>query len=236
MPYDLSRYTLTPAQQQSVQAIRALPVKSVWGDEAEHQAWNEAIRLDQNNRSKASHNRLVRFGQIASLAPFAVAGGAALLGGGAAASGGAAGAAGAAGTGVAGAGAGAGVSSAAGAGGLYTLGNLSKFAQVAVPAVTSYLGQRSQNKALDRQAQIEQQNLQQQMAYAREIEAQRRAEADRLYGEEQRRWDVDQQNRARELAASDEERAFTRRLIEEREGRRQQARVRLSDFLGRGRG
>ena len=72
-------------------------------------------------------------------------------------------------------------------------------------------------------------------AYARDMEAQRRSEAERMYGEDQRRWDVEQQNRARELAAAEEERAFARRLIEEREGRKHQARLRLSDFLGRGR-
>lgn len=117
----------------------------------------------------------------------------------------------------------------------FRLGDLFKLAEFGVPAVTQLIGMRSQNRAMDRQAAMEQRTLAEQMAFAREQEAFRRAEADRVAREDQRRWEIEQQNRGRELAAAEEERAFNRRLIEEREARRNQARLRLADFLRMGR-
>lgn len=117
----------------------------------------------------------------------------------------------------------------------FTLPNILKFAEIGVPAVTSLFGMRAQNNALKQQGALEQRNLQEQMAFAREQEAQRRAEYDRQMAEESRRWDVENQNRARELAAAEEDRAFNRRLIEEREARNAQRRMQLAQFLGYGR-
>ena len=102
----------------------------------------------------------------------------------------------------------------------FTLGNILKMAEVGVPAITGLFGMRSQNRALDRQAQAEQAALAEEIVFAREQEAQRRAEAERMFVEDQRRWEAEERNRGRELAATEEERAFNRRLLEERESRR----------------
>lgn len=235
MAYDFSRYQLTPDQQSRVDAIRKRPVAaSGFSDQNDQDAWNAAIRYDQNNRSKAGHNRLVRVGQIASVAPFALAGGAALAGGGMAsgAAGGAATTAGAAASGGA-------VPAAVGR---FTLPSILKMAEIGIPAITGVLGMRSQNRALDRQAQLEQQALAEQMTFAREQEAIRRQEAERMFAEDRRRWESEERNRSRELAATEEERAYQRRLMDERESRRapyrqasQDALFRLRDILGMGR-
>lgn len=127
-------------------------------------------------------------------------------------------------------------------GGGSTFGNLLGLASVGVPAVTSLFGQRSQNRALDKQGAIEQQNYAQQLRMAQDNEAYRRQEAQRVADEERRRWTAEEGYRARQVAADEEERAFNRRLLEEREARRaprrvasQQAMVRLGDLLKLGR-
>ena len=124
----------------------------------------------------------------------------------------------------------------------FTLGGLMKLAEIGVPAITSLFGMRSQNRALDRQSQTEQQNLAEQMAFAREQEARRQQEYERQMTEEARRYDIDERNRQRELTAAEEERAFNRRLLEERETRRapyrqasRDALIRLQDLMRRGR-
>lgn len=177
----------------------------------------EVDRMARTASSMAGHNRLVNVGKFASAVPLAMATGG--MGGGAS-----------------GAGASAGGPTAAGR---FSLGSLLKLAEVAVPAITGLFGMRSQNQAQDRASGLEQQNLQAQMQWVREQEAQRKSEADRLYSEEQRRWNVEQQNRAKELAALEEERAYARarsdydfQQTRDRDARRQQARFRLEDFLG----
>jgi len=129
----------------------------------------------------------------------------------------------------------------AAAAGKFTLGGLIDVAKVAIPAVTGILGQRSQNKALDRQSQREQATYAEQMQMAREQEAYRRAEADRVTQQEERRYHIEQANRAKELAAAEEERAFRRsiddynfRHLQDRDARRQEGRLRLMDFLRMG--
>lgn len=131
----------------------------------------------------------------------------------------------------------------AAAGGAMNFGNLLKLGQLAVPAVTGLFGMRSQNRALDRQSQMEQGNLNQQMEMARENEMYRRSEAARVAAEEAKRWQAEEAFRARQLAADEEDRAYNRRLLEEREARRapkraagQQAMLRLQDLLRLGRG
>lgn len=126
--------------------------------------------------------------------------------------------------------------------GRFTLPSILKMAEIGIPAVTGLIGMRSQNRALDRQSQLEQQALAEQMAYAREQEAIRRQEAERMFAEDQRRWEAEERNRARELSATEEERAYQRRLLDEREARRapyrrasQDALFRLQDILSMGR-
>lgn len=142
------------------------------------------------------------------------------------------GAGGAASAGGAGVGAGSVIAPAAGR---FTMGNLLRMGEIGIPAITGIFANRSQNRALDRQTAVEQANLAAQMQFVRDQEAQRRAEAERMFIEDQRRWEAEERNRARDVAAADEERAFQRRLVEEREQRRQQGRMRMDEFLARGR-
>jgi len=187
-------------------------------------AASEADRERRHQQAVNAHKRLVRFGQVASIAPFAMAGGAALAGSGAAAGAGGGAGAGAAGVGAGAAGAGAGT----GAG--MTLGNMWNFANLGVGAASSYFGQRSQNRALDKQMQMQRDEINARMA----ADAEARAEA-------KRQFDAQQANETRRFAADDEERAFQRRLVEEREARMapyraaaDRARQRLAAFLGLG--
>lgn len=86
--FDFSRYsTLTPDQRSFVQRIADRPVQmnamghaAGFEDENLRAAQGEASRLEQGNRSRAGHKRLVRAGQVASLIPagFAFAPGGAL--------------------------------------------------------------------------------------------------------------------------------------------------------------
>lgn len=125
---------------------------------------------------------------------------------------------------------------------LFTMGGLLKLGQLAVPAVTGLLGMRSQSKGLNRQHQIEQANYAQQISMARENEAYRRSEAERVAAEEAKRWSADEMFRSKQYAADEEERTYNRRLLDEREARRaprraasQQALYRLQDLLKLGR-
>lgn len=117
----------------------------------------------------------------------------------------------------------------------FSLPNILRLAEVGVPAVTGLIGMHAQNKANTRQFAAEQGNYNQQLQFAREQESERKAEAARVAAEEARRWAIDQQNQQRQMAAADEERAFQRRLVEEREARNQQRRMQLADFLRMGR-
>jgi hypothetical protein len=88
--FDFSRYsTLTPDQRSFVQQIADRPMRlnaqghaAGFEDENLRAAQGEASRLEQGNRSRAGHNRLVRVGQVASAVPlgFALAPGGALSG------------------------------------------------------------------------------------------------------------------------------------------------------------
>lgn len=117
----------------------------------------------------------------------------------------------------------------------FTLPNILRMAEIGVPAVAGIFANRAQGKALDRQSAMEQQNIQAQMDFAREQEAIRRAEAERMFTEDQRRFDTSERN-------TKEQRDFERRLIEEREARRapyreasRQALFRLQELINMGR-
>lgn len=177
--------------------------------------------LDRLERSRNSHNRLVNIGRVASVAPFALAGGAALLGGGAAAPaasgtsfwGGVTaptfGASTAAGAGVAG-------STAAGAG--MTFGNLLKLGELGTGIVTNLFGNRSNNRALDRDSMLRQNEFAQQMALLQQQNQQA-----------QRQWEAEQAQRAQEFAMAAEDRTRRNALEDAREGRRTTYRTTIGD-------
>ena len=116
-------------------------------------------------------------------------------------------------------------------GGRLSLGGLGRAAELGVPAILQWLGNRSQVRGMDVQSQREQEGLAAQLAFAREQEAARRAEAERAAAEDARRWAVEEENRKRQMAADEEERAFARRLAEEREARRAPRRRASADAL-----
>lgn len=108
------------------------------------------------------------------------------------------------------------------------LGRIWDIANLGIGGASSFLGMRSNNRALDRQAALQEREINMRMA----ADAEARAEA-------RRQFDATQANTARQFAADDEDRRFSRSLIEQREARlepyRQMARAklqRLSDFLG----
>lgn len=94
------------------------------------------------------------------------------------------------------------------AGGGMTLGQFMNIANLGVGIGTSIYGQRSQNRALQQQMQLQRDQ------YAAQMQADAQAR-----DEDKRRWEASQANLVRQMAAEDEERAFNRRLIEEREQR-----------------
>ena len=121
-----------------------------------------------------------------------------------------------------------GFSAAPAVGGGMTLGNIFNLANLGVGSVSSYMGQRANNRALSQQMTMQEREMQMRAA----ADADARAEA-------RRQFDAQQANEQRRLAAEDDDRAFSRRLVEERESRlapyRAQAdlaRRRLAAFLG----
>lgn len=195
-------------------------------------SWNaqEADRLERERKSMAAHNRLVRVGQIASVAPFAFAGGAALAGG----TGAAASVPGAVGASSAPLGTGTVIGGAAKG---MTLGNIWNLANLGVGGVTSLLGMRSSNNAANQQIAL----ARQQMTMQQQADAEARAEA-------KRQFDAQQANETKRIASEDADRAYTRQqsdyqmqLLRDREARlapyraqADRARQRLAAFLGLG--
>ena len=123
-----------------------------------------------------------------------------------------------------------------------TLGKLWDIGNLGLQGVSAFMGNRSNNRALDRQIGMQER----QMAMQLQADAEARAEA-------KRQFDANQANEQRRMAAEDEERVFARtereaaqrdrdyqrQLIEQRETRRAPYRAasraalgRLGDFLG----
>lgn len=227
---------LTPSQQADIDRKRGTfivpsrtSINAPWFTQSD---WNSSVDRDVNhyeklNASKASHNRLVNIGKIASIAIPTAGVGLSLAGPGAVAS-----VPGAVGSSSAPLGVG---TVAGGAAKGMTLGNLWNFANLGVGAVSSLFGQRSQNRALNQQTALAEREMSMRLA----ADAEARAEA-------KRQFDAQQANVARQMAADDEERAYSRserdyarRLSDEREARMapyraqaERARMRLAQFLG----
>lgn len=116
----------------------------------------------------------------------------------------------------------------AASGGAMTLGKIWDIGNLGLQGASAYFGQRGQNRALDRQIQMQERQIAAQLA----ADAEARAEA-------KRQFDAQQANTQRQFAADDEERAYSRRLMDEREARLAPRRAasraalsRLGDFLG----
>ncbi len=108
-----------------------------------------------------------------------------------------------------------------------TFGNLLKLGELGTGLVTNVIGQRQQNKALDRDSAMRAQEFAQQQALIRETNAQN-----------QRQWEADQAQKSNVYAMDVADRDRKIRLEDEREARRapyrqmaQQARMRLGDLL-----
>lgn len=177
-----------------------VPTASSWAVE-------EADRLRRHAQSMASHQRLVRLGQIASVAPFAVAGGAALAGGGAAAGG-------------VGAGSVNGLSIApyAGSAAMHAPSMASslssavpwlRLSEIGVGAGMDLWGQHNANKASDRALQMD---MAAQEQYRKQLEQQLALDREKF--------EADQEQNRLDRVASDDDRAYTRTLSEAHEGRR----------------
>lgn len=117
---------------------------------------------------------------------------------------------------------------AAGAG--MTLGKLWDIGNLGVQGLSSFFGQRSQNRGLDKQIALQQQDITARLAADAEARA-----------EQKRQFEAAQANEARRFASEDEDRKFLRsrqeydlQLIREREARQQVRRQRLAQFLGIG--
>lgn len=124
--------------------------------------------------------------------------------------------------------AGTGIAGATGAG--MTLGKLWDIGNLGLQGASAFFGQRSQNRALDKQMAMQRE----------EINARMLADAE-ARAEQKRQFDAQQANEARRYAAEDEDRLFNRRILEDREARlaskrayADRARTRLFQFLGLG--
>lgn len=107
-------------------------------------------------------------------------------------------------------------------GGGMNLGRLlgSRGFETGLNAITSIFGNRAANRANRYAADANSRLMADQIALERE-RIRRQEEADALdRAEAQRRWEAEERWRATQFAASEEERAYARRLSEEREGRR----------------
>lgn len=225
-------YMLTPKQQAQVQAVRDRPPQlnamgypSGFVDQNERDARNYEIRYDQKNRDKSRQKKINALWMAGAMAPlgFALAPGGALAGmyaGGAA--GGAAGGVSLPEAATAGIGfSAAGPATSAAPGAMATLGKVfsSKGAELGVNSALSLYGQHQQNKANDQarsdalRAQREAIALQRQQLEA-EI---RNADLDRADAKAAN--DALNELRRRELAAAEEERAYTRSKDEAYESR-----------------
>lgn len=131
-------------------------------------------------------------------------------------------------------GAGVGAPAAATAGRMIAGLSMGDLVRLGVGGVTSILGNRSQNRALDRQIGAERYGIDQQMQFAREQEEFRRAEAARVAEEDRRRWEAEQANRERETQLFLEDRARQQRLEDEDRGLRERARLTIGDLIRTG--
>lgn len=186
---------------------------------AESWAAQEQDRLQRQAAAMRGHNRLVNIGRFASVAIPTAGIGLAASGAGAAASAAPSVAASTAGT-----------AGTAGAG--MTFGNLLKLGELGAGLFTNVIGNRQQNRALDRDSLLRQQEFSQQMALAQQQQAQA-----------QKQWEAEQAQRANEYALAIEDRNRRIKLEDEREARRapyramaQQALMRFGDLLRLGRG
>lgn len=112
-----------------------------------------------------------------------------------------------------------------------TFGNLLRLGELGAGLTTSVLGNRSQGRALDRDAAQRAQEFAQQQALLQ-----------RQQDEGRRQWEAEQAQRAQEFALAMEDRTRRIRLEDEREQRRapyramaEQARLRMADLLRLGR-
>lgn len=101
--------------------------------------------------------------------------------------------------------------------------SLMRLAEIGIPVATSLYGNRQQNRSQDRALEFERRSAEENMAFLREQEAEKRRQWEAIYGpdgSEKRAFDADQEQRRLDRAAADEERAFTRSTFEAKEGRR----------------
>lgn len=115
------------------------------------------------------------------------------------------------------------------AAGMFNFNNILRLGELGAGTVGSLLGQRSQNRALDRQITAQQQDMAAQMAYAREMEARRQQEFDRQQAALDRQHAADEAFRQKQWEAQEEERLYGRQIQEEREGRRRNYRSTVGD-------
>lgn len=123
--------------------------------------------------------------------------------------------------------------------GKMSMGNLLRLGELGAGLFGNIFGQRSQNRANDQAARMQQEQF-----------AQQQALLERQQIEDQRRWEAEEAFRAKQLASQEEERLYNRtlsekqqRLLDEAEARKaprralsQQALMRISELLNARRG
>lgn len=230
---------LTPQQQAEITRLRGVNVNPAYqsaGSMFRTQGdWDGYIAqrlrdFEKSNASRASHDRLVNFGRIASVAPFALAfapGGALAAGGSGAAPaavshgytspgiyGGVSFGAPAAGSAAGNAGAGAGMASWA---------SKVPWMQVGAKGVDTLFGiyaNNQQSKATREALMAQQRASEQAMAFDREMENQRHADFLAQQAALQKQWEAEQAFDKSKWDATEEDRLYRRRLDEEKEARR----------------
>lgn len=120
-----------------------------------------------------------------------------------------------------------------------TLGNMLKLGELGVGGISSLFGARSANKTARYAADSNARTIASQMALERERLATEAATNARQEAEAKRQWEANQLMQQRQFDASEEERLYNRRLLDEREARAaprramaDRARMRLGALLG----
>lgn len=238
------------AQMQSVRVVpNRTSLASPWRGQAEYDqsVLGEIDHLDRLNRSRRSHNRLVNIGRFASVAIPTAGVGLSLAGAGAAASAAPAASSGigtTAGYGSLFTGNGAflgGGSSVAAPAARFSLGSVlnSPVAGLGVNFLSSWMGNRANSRAQRDALAAQMRQNDAATALERDQIAEQRRQFDTSQADARAAREAENEMRRRELAASEEERAFNRRLVEEREARlapylasAERARRTLAQLLG----
>ena len=114
----------------------------------------------------------------------------------------------------------------------FSLSGLLGLANLGVGTATSLYGANKADKTARYQADLQATSVAEQMALERERLAEEKSQFMTQQDELRRQWAAQQAFQAKQFAASEDERLYNRKLLEDREGRKAARATRLRQFLG----